>query len=107
MNNYQKKQEKTTYTSLSSTQWIDVTITPDSGETIAITDIFLSSDTGTAKQQVRQYNGSADETLLIFNTGGDRTESVNLSQPIFLKQGYRLQINASAASHATINYFVI
>ena len=104
---YQKDQIKTTYTSLSSASWTDVTITPSATSRIAITDIVLSSDTGTAKQQVRQYNGSSDEMVFIFNTASDRNEQCHFSEPVFLKAGYRLQITASAASHVTINYFVV
>ena len=101
------KRQNSKYTPLTSNAWTNVTETVAAGEVMVITDVLIGSNQGSALQQFQEYNGSTENLRWVTATASDRSEQVHFSQPIHLKDGFWLQVSASANSYVTVNYYVI
>lgn len=107
MNSAAIKRQTSKYTALPSDTWTDVSETIATGEILVVSDVLISSNQGAAVQQFRAWNGSASYAVWTLATSSDRSEQVHFQQAVHLKDGYRLQVSASANSYCTVNYYVI
>jgi hypothetical protein len=107
MNAAAAKRQNLQYTPLASDSWLDVTETPAAGEVVVVTDVLIGSNAGSSVMQFRIYNGAASEIVWVIATAEDRSEQIHWTQPVHLKEGYRLQVSASNNSYCSVNYYVI
>ena len=101
------KRQNSKMTNLPSDTWTDVSETIATGEVLVVTDVLIGSNQGSAVQQFRAYNGSASYAVWTIATASDRSEQIHFQQAVHLKDGYKLQVSASANTYVTVNYYVI